>query len=103
MTLDENRISGTAKNIGGKLEEGFGQVAGDSKTQAEGLAKQVGGAAQDMYGQARDTASAIIGATGGTAASFEKVLRHTIETQPFTSAMVALGIGWLLGRLHRPL
>lgn len=56
-----------------------------------------------MYGQARDAASDIMGATRGTAASFEKVLRNTIETQPYTSAMVALGIGWLLGRLHRPL
>jgi uncharacterized protein YjbJ (UPF0337 family) len=101
--MDENRIGGTAKNIGGKPEESFGQVAGDPKSQAEGLAKQVGGAAQDMYGQARDTASDIMGATRGTAASFEKVLRHTIESQPYTTAMVALAIGWLLGRLHRPL
>jgi hypothetical protein len=30
-------------------------------------------------------------------------LRETIETQPYTSALIALGIGWLLGRLHRPL
>ncbi len=30
--MDENRISGTAKNIGGKVEEGFGRVAGDTKT-----------------------------------------------------------------------
>jgi hypothetical protein len=30
------------------------------------------------------------------------VLRRTIETQPYTSAFVALGIGWLLGRAHRP-
>jgi hypothetical protein len=27
----------------------------------------------------------------------------TIETQPYTSAAVALGIGWLLERMHRPL
>jgi uncharacterized protein YjbJ (UPF0337 family) len=101
--MDENRVSGTAKNIGGKLEEGIGRVGGDPKTQAEGIAKHVSGTAQDMYGQARDTASDIAGATRGTAASFEKVVRNIIETQPYTSAMVALGIGWLLGRLHRPL
>lgn len=99
--MNDDRISGTAKNIGGKLEEGFGRVAGDPKTLAEGIAKQVSGAAQDVFGQA--TASDIISGTRGTAVSFEKVLRHTIETQPYTVAMVALGIGWLLGRLHRPL
>jgi hypothetical protein len=35
--------------------------------------------------------------------SFEKAIRNTIETQPYTAAAIALGIGWLLGRLHRPL
>ena len=101
--MDENRLSGTAKNIGGKLEEGFGQVAGDTKTQAEGIARQVSGAAQDLYGQARDAASDVAGTARGTASSFEKLLRNTIETQPYTSALVALGIGWLFGRMHRPL
>jgi uncharacterized protein YjbJ (UPF0337 family) len=101
--MDENRLSGTAKNIGGKLEEGIGQVTGDTKTQAEGIARQVGGVAQDLYGQARDAASDIAGTARGTASSFEKLLRNTIETQPYTSALVALGIGWLLGRMHRPL
>jgi uncharacterized protein YjbJ (UPF0337 family) len=38
--MDENRLSGTAKNIGGKLEEGFGQVTGDTKIEAEGIARQ---------------------------------------------------------------
>jgi hypothetical protein len=35
--------------------------------------------------------------------NFDKWLRTTIETQPYTTAIVALGIGWLLGRMHRPL
>ena len=38
-----------------------------------------------------------------TASSFERSLRDTIETQPLTAVFVSLGIGWLLGRLHRPL
>ena len=59
--MDENRISGTAKNIGGKIEEGFAGVTGDIKTQASGAAKQVSGAAQDMYGHARDIASDAVG------------------------------------------
>ena len=35
--MDENRVAGTVRNVGGKAEEGFGRVTGDSKTQAEGL------------------------------------------------------------------
>ena len=57
---------------------------------------QAAGAAQDLYGQAADGARE-------TATTFERSLRHTIERQPYVSALVALGIGWLLGRMHRPL
>ena len=69
--MDENCISGTARNIGGKVEENLGRATGDSKTQAEGIAKQVSGAAQEMYGQARDTASDLADTARDTASSFE--------------------------------
>ena len=35
--------------------------------------------------------------------SFERALKNTVETQPYTAVAIALGIGWLLGRMHRPL
>lgn len=94
--MDENRLEGTARNLGGKVQEGVGRVTGDAKTQAEGIANQVRGQAQDLYGQAADTAR-------DTATSLNSWLRETIETQPYTTALVALGIGWLIGRMHRPL
>jgi uncharacterized protein YjbJ (UPF0337 family) len=97
--MDENRVSGTARNVGGKVQEGFGRVTGDTQTQAEGIANQVGGAAQDLYGRAGDAADTALTAAG----SFEKLLRNAIEHQPYTTAAVALGLGWLLGRMHRPL
>jgi uncharacterized protein YjbJ (UPF0337 family) len=103
MAMDENRIEGTVKNVGGKVEEGFGRVTGDTKTRTEGLVNQAAGAAQDLYGQARDGAADAAGAARDTAATLEKWLRRTIETQPYTTAVVAIGIGWLLGRMHRPL
>ena len=94
--MDEDRISGTARNLGGKVEEGLGRTTGDMKTQLQGKLDQAAGAAQDLYGQTADAAR-------DTAVSFDKWLRTTIETQPYTTAIVALGIGWLLGRMHRPL
>jgi uncharacterized protein YjbJ (UPF0337 family) len=101
--MDENRISGTARNFGGKVQEGIGRATGDAQTEAEGVVNQVTGAAQDLYGRARDSASDAADTALSTAASFEKLLRNTIETQPYTTAVVALGLGWLLGRMHRPL
>lgn len=101
--MDENRISGTARQVGGRLQEGIGRATNDAGTQAEGLANQVTGAAQDLYGRARDGASEAAETAVDTAASFEKMLRTTIENQPYTAAAIALGLGWLLGRMHQPL
>jgi uncharacterized protein YjbJ (UPF0337 family) len=94
--VDENRVEGTARNVGGKVQEGVGRATGDAKMRAEGLTNQAVGAAQDLYGQTVDTARE-------QAANFDKWLRDQIENQPYTTALVALGIGWLLGRMHRPL
>jgi uncharacterized protein YjbJ (UPF0337 family) len=94
--MDEDRLYGTAKNVGGKVEEGVGRATGNVKTQLQGKLDQAAGAAQDLYGQTADAAR-------DTAANLDKWLRTTIETQPYATALVALGIGWLLGRMHRPL
>jgi ElaB/YqjD/DUF883 family membrane-anchored ribosome-binding protein len=71
---------------------------------------QVKSAAQDLYGQARDSASQVADAAGRsvkvaryTAFSLEDAVRNTIENQPYAAVAIALGLGWLLGRMHRPL
>jgi uncharacterized protein YjbJ (UPF0337 family) len=94
--MDENRLEGTARNLGGKIQEDVGRATGDTKTKAEGLMNQAAGTAQDLYGQTADAAQQ-------TATTLDAWLRNSIETQPYTTAVVALGIGWLLGRMHRPL
>jgi hypothetical protein len=85
----------------------FNRAFGDAKRQAAGVASEVSDAAQDLYGQAADSASQIADASTRaarkTAGSFEKAIRNTIENQPYTAAIVALVLGWLCGRMHRPL
>ena len=46
--MDENRIAGTARNIGGQAQEGLGSAVGDAKTQAESVVNQIKGTAQDL-------------------------------------------------------
>jgi uncharacterized protein YjbJ (UPF0337 family) len=87
--MDENRLEGTVRI--GTIKESFGRATGDVENQRKGMAEQVAGAAQDAYGQAADATR-----------NFDQWLRNTIETKPYTSALVALGIGWLLGRMHLP-
>jgi uncharacterized protein YjbJ (UPF0337 family) len=92
--MDENRVSGTARNIGGKIEEGAGKLVGDTKTQIQGKIDQVSGAAQDLYGQAADTARE-------TATGFEKWLRTTIETQPYRQPWPSASAGCSAGCIGR--
>jgi uncharacterized protein YjbJ (UPF0337 family) len=100
--MDENRIAGSAKNLGGQVQEEFGRVTGDTATQVRGAANRMRGAAQDLYGQARDASSDLAGAAANRASSLEMALRNFIETQPYTAVAIAAGLGWLLGRTNRP-
>ena len=100
--MDENRVSGTAKNMGGKVEEGFGRVTGDAKTQAQGQIREAVGTVQDLYGQAKDSAGDTIQSLGKMSGNLENTVRDYIENNPYTTAGIALGLGWLIGRSHRP-
>ena len=99
--MNSDRAEGTVKNMGGKLEEGFGRATGDVKTQVEGTMKQAAGAAQDLYGQARDTASDAATAVRRQAGSLEETIRENVETRPYTAVAIALALGWFIGRLGR--
>jgi hypothetical protein len=85
----------------------FDRALGDAKKQAGNVAGAFSEAAHDVYGQARESAADVAGtankAARRTAGSLEKAIRTTVETQPYTAAFIAMGVGWLLGRMHRPL
>jgi len=99
--MNEDRIIGNAKNLGGQVEEGLGRATGDIKSQVQGTAKQMEGALQDLYGQAKETAANAAGVVRETAGEADDFLRTTIEQRPYTAAAVALGIGFLIGRFGR--
>lgn len=99
--MNEDRVAGTVRNLGGKAQEGIGRLAGDSRTQAEGVVNQAVGAAQDIYGQAKDTAADAAQAVKKTALDAEDTVRHFIEKRPYTTALVALGLGWAIAQLQR--
>jgi hypothetical protein len=83
-------------------------VLNQARDQTVNVADQV--AAEDSYGQARDSASQVADAAGrsmrvarNTASSSGDVVRNAIEIEPYTAVAIALGLGWLLGRMHRSL
>ena len=99
--MTDDRLSGSAKNIGGQVEEGFGQITGEVKTQLQGRAK-LEGTLQDVYGQAKETAADAAEAIQERASEAGDFLRTTIEERPYTTAAIALGIGFLIGRFRPP-
>ena len=99
--MNQDSVVGSAKTLGGKVQEGVGRVTGDTKTQVEGVVNQAAGAAQDLYGQAREGASDAAEAVRQGAVAAEDYIRRTIEQRPYTTAVVALCVGWVIGRMGR--
>jgi len=54
--MDENRVEGSLRNAGGKVQEGVGRTTGDTKSTVEGVMNQAAGTAQNLYGQSADVA-----------------------------------------------
>jgi uncharacterized protein YjbJ (UPF0337 family) len=50
--MDEHRVTGAARNAGGRVEEGFGRVTRETKSQVQGVIDQAQGTAENLYGQA---------------------------------------------------
>lgn len=73
----DDRVGGTAREFGGRVQEAAGNLTGDAKTQAEGLYNQAAGQAQQAAAQFSDV----------------------IKSQPVVSTLVAVAVGYILGRL----
>ena len=52
--VDNDRVEGSAKNLGGKIKEAAGKVTGDEKLKREGQADQVAGKVQNAVGGVKD-------------------------------------------------
>jgi uncharacterized protein YjbJ (UPF0337 family) len=83
FSMSDN-LQGTAREMGGRVQRKVGEAVGDAKTQADGLYNQAAGTAQQMWGQAQEATDQVSGA---------------IRAQPLIAAAVAVGIGYILGRL----
>ncbi|MGJ4901381.1 CsbD family protein [Bradyrhizobium sp. HKCCYLRH2060] len=110
--MDQDRLTGTAKDVAGKIEGGVGEMLGDKSTQASGRAREAAGVVQNMYGQAKDAARE----AGDAAMDFAKdkfgngsetlrdgtqALTKRVQDNPMGALLVAGGIGFLLAMLMR--
>lgn len=112
--MDENRITGAAKELGGKVQGAVGDVTGDHETQARGKANEVKGGAENLVGQAKDAVRDVAGQAGDLAdrainkgrdafPEAERAYRQGSDTvtqfakeSPMVLAMMAGALGYLL-------
>ena len=52
--VDNDRVEGSAKNLGGKIKEAAGKLTGDEKLKREGQTDQVAGKVQNVVGGIKD-------------------------------------------------
>jgi uncharacterized protein YjbJ (UPF0337 family) len=88
--VDENRFEGTARRVGGRIQEAVGDFAGDASSQIRGRANEAVGAAQQAYGTVSDEARA-----------YADQLSDTVKEQPLVALAIAGGVGFLLGLIVR--
>jgi uncharacterized protein YjbJ (UPF0337 family) len=100
--MDEDQLSGTAKNIGGKAQEAIGRATGNARMQARGEMRRAEGSMQDLAGHAKEAAAETADSVRAMSDSVEDSLRDFIENKPYTTAAIALAVGWIIGRAHRP-
>jgi len=55
VTVDKDRIAGSAKEIKGSIKEAVGKAVGDTKLQSEGKADHAEGKIQNAVGDLKDT------------------------------------------------
>jgi uncharacterized protein YjbJ (UPF0337 family) len=108
--MDKDRISGAAKEFGGRVEGAVGEMAGDAKTQASGRAREAAGSVQNLYGQAKDAARDATDAavnfakdaydnSGDTLRDGSQAVAKTVRDNPLGALLVAGGIGFALALL----
>ena len=79
--MNEQQINGGADQVGGRIRNAAGAVAGSLKTQAAGKAQEVRGQAESLYGD-----------------TLKQVLEMTAE-RPLAALGAAIGVGLVLGLL----
>ena len=84
--MNGDTITGTTRDIGGKIKEEVGSATGNGSLQGEGLADQLTGKAQQAYGTARDAVAGGVGPLADKARGFAR-------ERPFAAAALAGVIG----------
>lgn len=104
--VDTDRMTGAARELGGKVQSTIGDLAGSHRDSAEGRLREARGTAENLYGQAKDAVRQAADEVSDQAAEAYDQGRHyaweghqkSVEW-PHASLLVAGLVGFGLGLL----
>ena len=121
--MTNDRIAGAAREGLGRVQDGYGGLAGDEATQARGKVNEVAGRvqnaygkvkdkAEDVYAETRERAEAVYSETRGKAEAVYNETRDKagavytdveeyLHGRPLMALTLGVGIGLLAGLLMR--
>ncbi|MGH1571852.1 CsbD family protein [Methylobacterium sp. P31] len=108
--IDTDRITGAAKELGGKVQSAVGDLTGSKRDSVEGRVREASGQAENLYGQAKDTVRNVADDAYGYAEdAYERgghylrrgthEVRHQVAEYPLASLVIAGLVGFGLGLL----
>ena len=115
--VDTDRIVGTAKDLGGRVQGAVGDALGSQGDSVEGRFREAQGRAQDAYGQAKDTVRDVADNVSDYAGdAYDRIqdrggayfrdgtraVETRVEENPFIALLLAGAVGYGLALLlHR--
>lgn len=104
--VDTDRITGAARELGGKVQDAVGDLAGSKSNSIEGRFREAEGTAENLYGQAKDAVRHVADEVSDYAEdAYDQGGRSLREGHdrsaewPHASLLVAGAIGFGLGLL----
>ena len=112
--VDTDRVVGTAKEVGGKVQGAVGDALGSDRDSVEGRYREAQGKAQDVYGQAKDTLRDVADNVGDYASDAydrvsdrggayvrdgSRVVSGHVEENPLLALLIAGAVGYGLALL----
>jgi uncharacterized protein YjbJ (UPF0337 family) len=108
--VDMDRITGAAREFGGKAQSAVGDLVGDHRSQVEGRFREAQGRAEGLAGEARDA----VRDYAETAADYAedaydrgrhvvrrgaRTVTHAVEETPLAALLIAGAVGYGLALL----
>ncbi|WP_409020490.1 CsbD family protein [Brevundimonas vesicularis] len=99
--MTDQRIEGAANTVAGSVKEGFGDLTGDTKLQADGKLQQAKGKVLDAYGRVIDGLDGLADKAPADLRDPAKKGLEFARNKPLLTTGILAGAAVLLGGLGR--